>query len=121
MAACNPAWAQTPGDILQRLEALEQSNADLKKENAALRDRVRRIESARQTATAAPTAQSGSTPPQATAGYAANAAAGRPVYKAAPMGVPAAFSWTGFYLGGHGGFAWATSTSGAASAAFRQD
>src|SRR5262249_50787615 len=71
MAACNPAWAQTPGDILQRLEALEQSNADLKKENAALRDRVRRIESARQTATAAPTAQSGSTPPQATAGYAA--------------------------------------------------
>jgi outer membrane immunogenic protein len=109
MAACNPVFAQTTGDILQRLEALEQSNADLKKENAALRERVRRIESARQSATAAPTAQSGSTPAQAAAGYAAGAAV-RPVYKAAPMVAPAAFSWTGVYLGGHGGFAWARTT-----------
>src|SRR5262245_61662435 len=90
-AACNPVFAQTTGDILQRLEALEQSNADLKKENAALRERVRRIESARQTVASAATVRSGSTPAQAAAGYAANAAVG-PVYKAAPMGVPAAFS-----------------------------
>jgi cell division protein FtsB len=40
LAACNPASAQSTTDILQRLEALEKSNADLKKENAALRDRV---------------------------------------------------------------------------------
>jgi hypothetical protein len=36
LAACNPASAQSTTDILQRLEALEKSNADLKKENAAL-------------------------------------------------------------------------------------
>src|SRR5438105_4372906 len=48
----NSLWAQSQTDILRRLEALEESNAqlqgsnaDLKKENAALRDRVRRIES----------------------------------------------------------------------------
>jgi outer membrane immunogenic protein len=109
MAVCNPASAQTTGDILQRLEALEKSNADLKKENAALRERVRRIESGSQTATSVSTVQSGSTSAQAAAGYAAGAAV-RPVYKAAPMGVPAAFSWTGVYLGGHGGFAWARAT-----------
>src|SRR5215510_7848784 len=99
MAACNPAWAQTPGDILQRLEALEQSNADLKKENAALRDRVRRVESARQTApaTPAPAASPSANPNSA---YASAA----PVYKAAPMEAPR-WSWTGFYVGAHGGYA----------------
>ena len=108
--ACSPASAQSSNDILQRLEALEQSNAELKKENAGLRDRVRHIESRKQTASAAPTASSapGSYAAKPTSGYAA--ASMPPVYKAMPMGVPAAFSWTGFYVGAHGGYAWARAT-----------
>ena len=41
---------------------------------------------------------------------AANAAdLGRPVYKAPPAGVlPATYDWTGFYIGGHVGYGWAT-------------
>jgi len=112
LAVCNQASAQSSSDVLQRLEALEQSNAklqesnlDLKKENSALRDRVKRIESARQTATAPVTAQPSSAAPKAASGYAA--ASMPPVYKAMPMGVPAAFSWTGVYIGAHGGYAWA--------------
>src|SRR5579884_3366285 len=32
----------------------------------------------------------------------------RPVYKAPPAGVlPAAYDWTGFYVGGHIGYGWA--------------
>lgn len=113
LAVCNQASAQSSSDILQRLEALERGNAklqesnlDLKKENAALRDRVRRIESGKQTASAAPAAQPGSAVPKPVSGYAADASM-RPVYKATPMAVPSGWSWTGFYVGAHGGFAWA--------------
>lgn len=116
LAVCNQASAQSSSDVLQRLEALEQSNAklqesnlDLKKENAALRDRVKRIEAAKQTAAVPSTTQPGSATPKAAAGYAADASM-RPVYKAMPMGVPPAFSWTGFYVGAHGGYAWARAT-----------
>jgi outer membrane immunogenic protein len=35
----------------------------------------------------------------------------RPVYKAPPAGVlPAAYDWTGFYIGGHIGYGWAKNT-----------
>src|SRR5438132_11548615 len=105
LAACNQASAQSSSDVLQRLEALEKSNAklqesnlNLKQENTALRDRVKRVESARQTTSAPPTAQPSSAAPKAASGYAADASM-RPVYKAMPMGVPPAFSWTGFYVG----------------------
>ena len=110
MAVCGAASAQSNSDILQRLEALEKSNTDLKKENAALRDRVRHIESGKQTASAALTAPSasGSSATRPTSGYAAASMA--PVYKAMPMAAPAGFSWTGFYIGAHGGFAWARAT-----------
>ena len=108
LAACNPASAQSTTDILQRLEALEKSNADLKKENAALRDRVRRIETVKQTPSATPAAYGSAPESRVAPGY---AAASMPsVYKAMPMGVPPAFSWTGFYVGAHGGYAWARST-----------
>jgi outer membrane immunogenic protein len=108
VTVCGQASAQS-SDILQRLEALERSNAqlqegnaDLKKENAALRERVKRIESADRTGS--PTA---SGPPRPGTRPAAGYAASGPVYKAAPMAVPAAFSWTGVYIGAHGGFGWA--------------
>lgn len=87
VATWNPASAQSTTDILQRLEALEKSNADLKKENAELRDRMRRIESGKQTASAKPA------PVYVTATA--------PVYKATPVAVPAPWSWTGFYVGAH--------------------
>lgn len=32
----------------------------------------------------------------------------RPVYKAAPAPVPVAYNWSGFYLGGHIGYGWAS-------------
>ena len=101
LGACHSASAQSTTEILQRLSALEQSNAELKKENAVLRDRVKRIESAKQnpSAGAAP-AGSASYATKPTAAY----ASASPVYKAAPMGAPL-WSWTGFYVGGHGGYA----------------
>ncbi len=31
----------------------------------------------------------------------------RPVYKAQPAPMPVAYNWSGFYIGGHLGYAWA--------------
>ena len=108
MAICNQASAQSSSDILQRLEALERGNAklqesnlDLKKENAALRDRVKRIESAKQAAIAPTTTQPSAAAPKAASGYAADASM-RHGYKATPMTVPSGWSWTGFYVGARG-------------------
>ena len=43
---------------------------------------------------------------------AANAADLRPVYKAPPAPPPPViYNWSGFYVGGHGGFAWAETTA----------
>lgn len=98
--------AQSNGDILRRLEALEQSDSDLKKENAALRDEIRRMKAAAQATPAARPASPATKPPADA--YAAAPSA--PFYKAMPVSVPAARSWTGFYLGAHGGFAQAHTT-----------
>lgn len=95
VALSGNAWAQSNDAILSRVEALEKSNSDLKKENAALRERMQRIESGKQTASATPY----------TAKPAPAAVATAPVYKATPIAVSAPWSWTGFYVGAHGGYA----------------
>jgi outer membrane immunogenic protein len=109
LALPDRSLAQSNDEALRRLEAKIDT---LSKENAALRDRVRNIESSRHAATAA----SASTEPrndparsaipatavvidQAT--YSARAAA-YPV-KAAPLSDVPTFNWTGCYLGAHGG------------------
>ncbi|MGO9359196.1 MAG: outer membrane beta-barrel protein [Xanthobacteraceae bacterium] len=106
VATCSASKAQSTGDILRRLEALEQSDSDLKKENAALRDEIRRMKSATQATPAARPVSPATKPPV----DAFAAAPSAPVYKAMPVSVPAARSWTGFYLGAHGGFAQAHTT-----------
>jgi outer membrane immunogenic protein len=112
LITCNSASAQSTTDILQRLETLEnsnadlkKSNADLKKENAAFRDRLIRIESAKQIASTTPAAPSAI---KSTVNYPATSAA--PVYKSTSIGAPAPWSWTSFYVGANGGFARARTT-----------
>jgi outer membrane immunogenic protein len=90
-------FAQSNDVILQRLDALE-------KENAALRDRMRRIESQKQaTASVKANAKPDSVPStmHATTAYASAA----PVYKATSPAASALGTWTGFYIGAHGGYA----------------
>jgi outer membrane immunogenic protein len=88
-------YAQSNEAILQRLDALEQ-------ENAALRDRVRQIESRKQapvTVEARPDTVLATS--KTRAAYAD--ASVLPVYKSNPsMAAPA--PWTGFYVGAHGGY-----------------
>lgn len=45
----------------------------------------------------------------AVAGFTGNAAAADMATKAPPPSVPSAYDWSGFYLGGHLGYAWGTS------------
>lgn len=99
MASCSPSVAQSADDILQRLEALEKSDRELKKENAALQQEIKRMKSATQTTSVTRQAQSAKTPSDAYA-----AAPVGPAYKAAPVGAPATSGWTGFYIGANGGF-----------------
>src|SRR5665213_3306144 len=101
-SVCAPATmsAQSNDAILQRLDKLE-------KENAALRDRVRHIESRKQIA--APVTErtrldSVSATPKATTAY---ADASVPAYNTNPRGT-APSRWNGFYVGAYGGY-----TSGA--------
>jgi outer membrane immunogenic protein len=95
--ACSisPVAAATPEQISARLDALEKEIAALRRENATLRQRVERRETA---------------PPARAAAETANA----PIYAAAPIVTkgptivpPAPYSWTGLYVGGHGGAGWA--------------
>ena len=88
--------AQSNDAILQRLDALE-------KENAALRDRVRRIESRKQAVAAAPAEARQNTAPATMKAPTVHAAVSLP-YKASPLTVDPA-PWTGLYIGAHGGYA----------------
>jgi outer membrane immunogenic protein len=96
----NHASAQSTDEILQRLTAkLEQ----IEKENAALRDRVRRLEGAD---SRAPKSAAAAPAKPTSPGLAADLGA-RPAYKAPPMVAPLpVFSWTGCYVGAQGGYGW---------------
>lgn len=113
LAAGSPcAFAQANDEILRRLE--EKIDA-LAKENAALRERVRRLERAR-TESAKPEATQAAAPKTETTTAAAPAAVPSAAMEAqarAVTGVGAARAsrWTGLYVGGTGGFAWGNPTT----------
>jgi outer membrane immunogenic protein len=106
------ALAQSNDEILRRLEAKIEA---LAKENAALRERVRRLErgkaeSAKSEATQAalpnpPTTKSAAPPAVPPAAMEAQARA------VAGVGTARASRWTGLYVGGTGGFAWGNPTT----------
>ena len=108
VAVSHPAPAQSLADIVQRLDALEKSNAqlaasntDLKKENAALRERVRRIESAKQA-----TVRESPSPVSSRLILASGGPAVSPIASAykAPTVTEAPWTWTGLYIGPHAGW-----------------
>lgn len=104
-AIANTAQAQSNEDILRRLEAKIDS---LSKENASLRDRVKRIEGSRQTAAApARVASVGATSDAPQVGLSSEARAARadgmPV-KAAHYARPGCAQFGGWYVGGNVGW-----------------
>lgn len=94
IAVPGSVWAQSTDAISRRLDALE-------KENATLRDRVRKLETSKhQIASVQPAAAAVSPPASGSALNAYAKAHSRGEGIQAP-----AFSWTGFYIGAHGGYA----------------
>lgn len=92
-----PARAADSDQILRRLAALEQ-------ENAALRDRVRRLEGQRNVKLDNPERTTTQTK---IAGGTVNPLNAYPaMYKASPFMPASSFSWTGPYVGGHIGWGW---------------
>lgn len=88
------AMAQSTDVVLRRLDALE-------KENATLRDRVRKLETSKhQIASVQPAAAATSTP----ASVSALTAYAKAYPRSEAIQSPA-FTWTGFYIGAHGGYA----------------
>ena len=113
VAGCNAAAAQSPSSseaILQRLDAIDKRNAKLESENAALRERVRVLERGHHNTAAdarrpSPTpagAQPKEATKDATSAMAMMPKYAGPAYKAPPA-IPAAYSWTGFYVGANAG------------------
>jgi outer membrane immunogenic protein len=101
------ARADDLDQVLKRLTALERANTALERENTALRERVRRLEGKYIVEPNSPQrvimdAKTQARPEPAQSPYAA-------VYKAAPP-VPAPFTWTGLYVGGHIGWGWQVAT-----------
>jgi outer membrane immunogenic protein len=97
-ASANGSFAQSNDEALRRLEAKLDA---LARENAALRDRVRRLEAARTPPAAAPAAAV-VTQPRSTGTGAAPAI---DAVRAKPA------SWTGFYVGGNAGYGWGDPTT----------
>ncbi|MCP4621364.1 MAG: porin family protein [Bradyrhizobium sp.] len=92
--------------IMQRLDAIDKRNAKLESENAALRERLRALEDGKGRAIATASRPS-ATPPAAAPRESNSAMAMMPksagvTYKA-PVAVPAAYNWTGFYIGANAG------------------
>jgi outer membrane immunogenic protein len=98
------SFAQSKDDVLQRLEAKLDSQANelkkLAKENAALRDRMKQIESTRQTASLTSPEAKRSTAPSASI-QSRQASTQSKVLDAYASAPPTYFSWTGFYVGGN--------------------
>lgn len=99
--------AATIDDVLARVEKLERENqvmrrenASIKSENLILRDRMRRLESGKQTA--ALVVSPSTTPAPVARLTGAAYAATAPIYKA-PLQMAAPARWTGFYIGGQVG------------------
>lgn len=98
----NIASAQSNDQVLKRLDALEKRNAQLEqieKENAALRERVRRLEGTK--AFVVPVSAGAASNTKYGPGGAALAA--DMSVKARPYAPAATFNWTGCYIGGHAG------------------
>jgi outer membrane immunogenic protein len=86
--------------IMQRLDALDKRNAKLESENAALRDRMRLLEvGKRNPSTASSQNEPAPSPASAMAMVPKSSTSG--VYKAPIAYPPAAYNWTGFYVGAH--------------------
>jgi outer membrane immunogenic protein len=111
------ASAQTSAseaEILKRLDALEKRNAKLEqveKENATLRERVRRLEGAKQNLASTPPPQPQPSPTQPIPSSLVMRAASptAPVYKSAsPVVVP--WNWTSLYVGTHIGGSWVSTS-----------
>jgi outer membrane immunogenic protein len=111
VAFVGAAHAQTSDDAMRRLEAKIDA---LAQENAALRQRLTRVETAPRAAK--PKQEPGyvgaigkpsvdPTPQQIAAAREAYAA-DMPVKYAAPAPVIPSYNWTGFYVGGHVGYGW---------------
>ncbi len=98
-----PAAADSIDKLRAEIEALRRENALLRerdrvaKENAALRDRIAR----RNASATGESRVANKREPAATEAYATNLPVKAPVYPA-----PAAYSWTGCYLGAHVGGGW---------------
>jgi outer membrane immunogenic protein len=110
-AAGSPStFAQSNDELLRRLEAKIDA---LAKENAALRERVRRLEKARTEPVKAEASQATATKTETTvAGPPAPAAAMEAQARAVTgVGAARASRWTGLYVGGTGGFGWGNPTT----------
>jgi outer membrane immunogenic protein len=106
LAYAMPARADTDSEAMKRLEAKIDA---LAKENAALRERVKRVESSRTTTAAAPQAASGKPAAAPAAGSVpAGALAAHAAYmpvKGAPMGRPGCANFGGWNAGVNAGLA----------------
>jgi outer membrane immunogenic protein len=87
-----PGTAATLDDVMARLDSLQRDNQAMRKEILALRQKERRPAAAQAVGT-----RNAPSRPLAPAASSAMAA------------VPQAFSWSGFYLGVHGGYGWGSS------------
>ncbi|HWP27680.1 MAG TPA: outer membrane beta-barrel protein [Xanthobacteraceae bacterium] len=105
-------FAQSNDEILRRLEAKIDA---LAKENAALRERVRRLERAKTDSAKPETTQTAASKIETTtaAAPAAIPSTAMEAQARAVSGVVAARAnrWTGLYVGGSGGFAWGNPTT----------
>jgi outer membrane immunogenic protein len=97
-----PGTAATLDDVMARLDSLQRDNQAMRKEIAALRQREQR-------STAVQAAAPRNAPRRPLAPAASSAMAADFPVKSGYVEPRRAFSWSGFYMGVHGGYGWGSS------------
>jgi outer membrane immunogenic protein len=102
--------AATLDDVMARLDSLQRDNQNLHRDNQAMRKEIAALRQKEPRSTALQAAGSGNAPSRPLTPVASSAmAADFPVKAGGHLEPPRAFSWSGFYMGVHGGYGWGSS------------
>ena len=104
-----PGSAATLDDVMARLDSLQRDNQAIRRDNEAMRKELSALRRQNDTRLTRQAVAPANAPSRASAPAASSAMAAAVPVKGGYVEPPQAFSWSGFYMGVHGGYGWGSS------------